>query len=196
MSDFVWSFLLLLLCNEVLVFVIDVGTPNTLNTPLKFCPYNETSCCNSTEDLQLQKQFQAMNISDPGCASVLKSVLCAVRLSIFSPSMKICSLCFLFEISICRLESMIIWSFIEISLYCQKHIFPNSYWLFCMFLTLVLNLIFFFLGTCTLCFEPLTPISMILFLLRYLIVKIRNLVTTIFYWGQEPCHGILTNKYI
>ncbi|KAK9278830.1 hypothetical protein L1049_028409 [Liquidambar formosana] len=34
-------------------------------------------CCNSTKDLQLQKQFQAMNISNPGCASLLKAILCA-----------------------------------------------------------------------------------------------------------------------
>ncbi|XP_021679198.2 HIPL1 protein isoform X2 [Hevea brasiliensis] len=51
--------------------------PFTLNTTLNFCPYNGSTCCNSTADIQLQKQFQAMNISDPGCASLLKSILCA-----------------------------------------------------------------------------------------------------------------------
>ncbi|OMO61518.1 Soluble quinoprotein glucose/sorbosone dehydrogenase [Corchorus olitorius] len=51
--------------------------PLTLNTSLKFCSYNGSSCCNSTQDSQLQKQFQAMNISDPTCASLLQSVLCA-----------------------------------------------------------------------------------------------------------------------
>ncbi|XVF09175.1 hypothetical protein REPUB_Repub07fG0069000 [Reevesia pubescens] len=51
--------------------------PITLNTTLKFCSYNGSSCCNSTEDSQLQKQFQAMNISDSSCASLLQSVLCA-----------------------------------------------------------------------------------------------------------------------
>ncbi|XP_022738868.1 HIPL1 protein-like isoform X2 [Durio zibethinus] len=51
--------------------------PLTLNTTLKFCSYNGSSCCNSTEDSQLQKQFEAMNISDPSCASLLQSVLCA-----------------------------------------------------------------------------------------------------------------------
>jgi hypothetical protein len=57
-----------------------IGAPFTLNTTLSFCPYNGSSCCNSTHDLQLQKQFQAMNISDAACASLLKSILCAVRL--------------------------------------------------------------------------------------------------------------------
>ncbi|GMN45796.1 hypothetical protein TIFTF001_014977, partial [Ficus carica] len=51
--------------------------PSTLKTPLKFCPYNGTACCDSAEDLQLQKQFQAMNISDLGCASLVKAVLCS-----------------------------------------------------------------------------------------------------------------------
>ncbi|CAM8948133.1 unnamed protein product [Rhodiola kirilowii] len=35
-------------------------------------------CCSSKDDQQLQKQFKAMNPSDAGCASVLKSILCAV----------------------------------------------------------------------------------------------------------------------
>lgn len=34
----------------------------------------------STNDLQLQKQFHEMNISDPGCATLVKSTLCAVSL--------------------------------------------------------------------------------------------------------------------
>lgn len=55
----------------------DSRAPFTLNTTLSFCPYNGSSCCNSTHDLQLQKQFQAMNISDAACASLLKSILCA-----------------------------------------------------------------------------------------------------------------------
>ncbi|KAM6594223.1 hypothetical protein CsatA_001926 [Cannabis sativa] len=56
---------------------INSRAPFTLTTPLKFCPYNETTCCNSKEDLQLQKQFQTMNISDLGCSSLVKSVLCS-----------------------------------------------------------------------------------------------------------------------
>ncbi|KAB1216695.1 HIPL1 protein [Morella rubra] len=53
------------------------GAPFTSNTTLKFCSYNGSACCNSTEDLQLQKDFQSMNISDPSCAAVMKSILCA-----------------------------------------------------------------------------------------------------------------------
>ncbi|XP_022727602.1 HIPL1 protein-like isoform X2 [Durio zibethinus] len=55
----------------------DSRAPLALNTRLKFCSYNGSSCCNSTKDSQLQKQFQAMKISNPSCASLLQSVLCA-----------------------------------------------------------------------------------------------------------------------
>ncbi|GLU12285.1 hypothetical protein SLE2022_289790 [Rubroshorea leprosula] len=64
----------------------DSRAPVTLNTTLKFCPYNGSTCCNSTEDSQLQKQFQAMSISDPNCASLLQSILCA-RCDPFSASL-------------------------------------------------------------------------------------------------------------
>ncbi|CAH9140301.1 unnamed protein product [Cuscuta epithymum] len=47
------------------------------NDPLKFCSYNGISCCNSADDSRIQKQFQLMKVSDSGCASLLKSVLCA-----------------------------------------------------------------------------------------------------------------------
>lgn len=75
----------LLFCSLLLLFdpsfsyplCIDSTAPVTPNTTLKFCSYNGSTCCNSTEDLLLQKQFQAMNISDPGCASFMKSILCA-----------------------------------------------------------------------------------------------------------------------
>ncbi|KAB1216694.1 HIPL1 protein [Morella rubra] len=75
----------LLLCSLLLLFdpslshpsCIDSRAPFTLNATLTFCPYNGTSCCDSNEDLVLQKQLAAMNISDPGCASVMKSILCA-----------------------------------------------------------------------------------------------------------------------
>lgn len=71
-----------------------LGYPITLKSPLKFCPYNETSCCNATKDVHLQKQFQSMNVSDSACASVVKSILCAVSLN-FSLIMVwyYCSLC-------------------------------------------------------------------------------------------------------
>lgn len=68
------------------------GFPITLKQTLKFCPYNGSSCCNSTQDVKLQKEFQSMNISDPACASVVKSVLCAVSLSF--PSMILSIICF------------------------------------------------------------------------------------------------------
>ncbi|KAG5230056.1 hypothetical protein OIU76_022105 [Salix suchowensis] len=73
------NFLLLLLPgpSSSLPLCIDSRAPFTLNTSLSFCPYNGSSCCNTTHDLQLQKQFQAMNISDAACASLLKSILCA-----------------------------------------------------------------------------------------------------------------------
>ncbi|KAF5730111.1 hypothetical protein HS088_TW20G00481 [Tripterygium wilfordii] len=48
-----------------------------MNTSLNFCPYNGSTCCDSRQDSQIQKQFEAMNVSDSGCASILKSVLCA-----------------------------------------------------------------------------------------------------------------------
>lgn len=79
MFDYLLQFLMKLSWNGL----IGAGAPSTLSSPLKFCSYNETACCNSTEDLQIQKQFQTMNISNSGCASLLKSVLCAVRLLSF-----------------------------------------------------------------------------------------------------------------
>ncbi|XP_043718668.1 HIPL1 protein-like [Telopea speciosissima] len=53
------------------------SAPFTLKAPLTFCPYNGSVCCDSAKDSQLQKQFQSMNISDPACASMMKSLLCA-----------------------------------------------------------------------------------------------------------------------
>ncbi|KAL0342754.1 UNVERIFIED_CONTAM: HIPL1 protein [Sesamum calycinum] len=55
----------------------DSRAPFIPRSPLQFCPYNGTSCCEDAEDLSIKKQFESMNISDPGCASVLKSILCA-----------------------------------------------------------------------------------------------------------------------
>ncbi|MED6151718.1 hipl1 protein [Stylosanthes scabra] len=70
--------LLLLLDSSVsLPLCVDSTAPFTLNKTLGFCPYNGSTCCNSTQDAQIQKQFQAMKISDPACASILKSILCA-----------------------------------------------------------------------------------------------------------------------
>ncbi|XP_058228025.1 HIPL1 protein-like [Rhododendron vialii] len=48
------------------------------NTTLTFCTsYTGKTCCDSAEDSALQQQFQAMNITDPGCAAVVTSILCA-----------------------------------------------------------------------------------------------------------------------
>ncbi|XP_043723593.1 HIPL1 protein-like [Telopea speciosissima] len=55
----------------------DESAPVTLNTSLSFCPYIGSVCCNSASDRRLQKRFQSMNISDPACASLVKSILCA-----------------------------------------------------------------------------------------------------------------------
>ncbi|XP_042487810.1 HIPL1 protein-like [Macadamia integrifolia] len=55
----------------------DSTAPLTLKTPLTFCPYKGSVCCNATQDLQLQTHFQSMNISSPTCASLMKSILCA-----------------------------------------------------------------------------------------------------------------------
>ncbi|XP_016451027.1 HIPL1 protein-like [Nicotiana tabacum] len=67
-----------LLCPFSLPLCTDSRAPLQQKSPLTFCPYNGTSsCCNSTDDKQLQTQFNAMNITDPGCASLVKSVLCA-----------------------------------------------------------------------------------------------------------------------
>ncbi|CAL1367993.1 unnamed protein product [Linum trigynum] len=56
---------------------IDSTAPLTLNASLSFCSYDGSSCCNSAQDSQLAKQFQAMKISNPGCSSLLKSVVCS-----------------------------------------------------------------------------------------------------------------------
>lgn len=76
-----WCFSFLLTSCDSFVFdLIGVAAPFTLNSTLKFCPYNGSVCCNSTQDGIIQRQFQGMNISDPACASLVKSIACAVRL--------------------------------------------------------------------------------------------------------------------
>ncbi|ESR52921.1 HIPL1 protein [Citrus sinensis] len=71
------NFVMLLVPSLSLPLCTDSRAPITLNITLSFCPYNGKTCCNATGDSQLQKQFQAMNISDSGCSSLLKSILCA-----------------------------------------------------------------------------------------------------------------------
>ncbi|KAI3977942.1 hypothetical protein MKX01_032319 [Papaver californicum] len=40
-------------------------------------------CCDSNQDLELKKAFQSMNISDPACTTLVKSILCA-KCNLFS----------------------------------------------------------------------------------------------------------------
>ncbi|MCL7022124.1 hypothetical protein MKW94_003464, partial [Papaver nudicaule] len=57
---------------------LDSKAPFTPKIPLRFCPNDEnTVCCDSNQDLELKKAFQYMNISDPACFSLVKSILCA-----------------------------------------------------------------------------------------------------------------------
>ncbi|KAI3894297.1 hypothetical protein MKX03_001844 [Papaver bracteatum] len=51
--------------------------PFTTNTSLEFCGYDGKVCCSSADDSKLEKQFKSMSISDPACASLLKSILCS-----------------------------------------------------------------------------------------------------------------------
>ncbi|XVF12016.1 hypothetical protein REPUB_Repub08aG0078300 [Reevesia pubescens] len=62
--------------NFLLEIRID-GTPIQLGKPLSFCSYTGSACCDSAKDLQLQKRFQAFNVSDTACASILKTILCS-----------------------------------------------------------------------------------------------------------------------
>ncbi|GAA0169189.1 protein-binding activity modulator [Lithospermum erythrorhizon] len=55
----------------------NLRAPMASKNPLDFCPYNGTVCCTSSEDSQIEKNFQNMNISDPTCSSIVKSVICA-----------------------------------------------------------------------------------------------------------------------
>ncbi|KAI3842757.1 hypothetical protein MKW98_015424 [Papaver atlanticum] len=55
---------------------LDSKAPFTPKIPLEFCPNDESVCCDSNQDLELKKAFQSMNISDPACASLVKSIHC------------------------------------------------------------------------------------------------------------------------
>ncbi|XP_059642703.1 HIPL1 protein-like isoform X1 [Cornus florida] len=78
-------FIISLFCNLLLLQNPSFSYPLCTNsraafnpkTPLVFCPYSGTVCCNSTQELSLQQQYVKMNISDFGCAALIKSVLCA-----------------------------------------------------------------------------------------------------------------------
>jgi hypothetical protein len=54
------------------------AAPFNLKQPLGFCQFNGSVCCNSLEDLKLQRQFKAFNVSGR-CSPLLKSLLCSVR---------------------------------------------------------------------------------------------------------------------
>ncbi|XP_071929059.1 HIPL1 protein-like [Coffea arabica] len=77
----VLSFFCLLLSlphpSSTLPLCTDLRAPVTPKKPLAFCPYNGSLCCDSSKDLQLQKRFDAMNVTDAACASAVKSILCA-----------------------------------------------------------------------------------------------------------------------
>ncbi|KAJ0805216.1 putative quinoprotein glucose dehydrogenase (PQQ, quinone) [Helianthus annuus] len=55
----------------------DSRAPFTPKTPLAFCSYNQSSCCNSAQDSDIRKRFELMNVSRQDCASLLKSILCS-----------------------------------------------------------------------------------------------------------------------
>ncbi|KAG6534048.1 hypothetical protein ZIOFF_007929 [Zingiber officinale] len=52
--------------------------PVALKTPLPFCGYTGSSCCNATEDRELRRQFEALNVSDTACAGAMRSITCAI----------------------------------------------------------------------------------------------------------------------
>lgn len=66
------------MCLTVSLCCLTIGAPFKLEAHLKFCPQNGTGCCDLDDDLQVQNQFEAMNTSNPECASLIKSILCAV----------------------------------------------------------------------------------------------------------------------
>ncbi|RWR72615.1 HIPL1-like protein isoform X1 [Cinnamomum micranthum f. kanehirae] len=67
----------LLHATSALPLCTDSRAPFTAKSPLTFCSYNGTVCCDAKEDLGLGKRFRDMNVSDPACGSLLKSILCA-----------------------------------------------------------------------------------------------------------------------
>ncbi|KAK1427185.1 hypothetical protein QVD17_15868 [Tagetes erecta] len=71
LQNFICSALSLPLCR-------DSRAPFTPKSPLVFCSYTQSSCCNSTQDSEIRKQFESLNVSShDSCASLLKSILCS-----------------------------------------------------------------------------------------------------------------------
>ncbi|KAK9066519.1 hypothetical protein SSX86_013842 [Deinandra increscens subsp. villosa] len=79
MNIFFYVTLFQLLINSAvsLPLCTNSNAPVTPKTPLVFCSYNGSSCCDSTDDSNIRKQFESMNVSQPACASVIKSILCS-----------------------------------------------------------------------------------------------------------------------
>ena len=81
MCVFFVSAYVVLRSKQLVTFAMYVtGSPMKQESPLKFCSYNGSVCCDSTQDLLLHKQFEALNVVDPACATLLKSTICAVSL--------------------------------------------------------------------------------------------------------------------
>ncbi|XP_026419481.1 HIPL1 protein-like [Papaver somniferum] len=59
------------------LILILIEAPYAPKIPLGFCPNDESVCCDSNQDLEMKKVFQSMNISDPACGSLVKSIFCA-----------------------------------------------------------------------------------------------------------------------
>ncbi|CAI9112394.1 OLC1v1012842C1 [Oldenlandia corymbosa var. corymbosa] len=87
---------------------LDSSTPLPYNVSAAFCPYNGSSCCNSSDDLNIRNQFKGMNISDPNCASLVQSLLCAR--------------CDPFAAELFRIES----SPWQVPVICNSTVLPNS----------------------------------------------------------------------
>ncbi|EFH46999.1 hypothetical protein ARALYDRAFT_493989 [Arabidopsis lyrata subsp. lyrata] len=72
------SFLLLFLAKNSFSHPLcnDLTAPFHLKQPLAFCQFNGSVCCNSRDDLKLQREFKAVNVSGR-CSPLLKSLLCS-----------------------------------------------------------------------------------------------------------------------
>ncbi|XP_031494725.1 HIPL1 protein-like [Nymphaea colorata] len=74
---FILCFISTFLGSAAIPLCTDSRAPLPPKTPLSFCSYNGSVCCDAKEDAALKKQFESMNVSDPACSSVVKSILCA-----------------------------------------------------------------------------------------------------------------------
>lgn len=74
---FTFGLLLLLPASRAFPLCTDDRAPVVLNKTLTFCAYAGSTCCDAAADAALQRQFDAMNVSDASCADVVKSILCA-----------------------------------------------------------------------------------------------------------------------